>query len=64
MYVGLVRGRHFRIVSGYPSLQVPRAETLVERFTARMHVCWCLWLARGVWEHLFHARFFDAKVGS
>ena len=38
MYMGLVRGLYIRIYSGYPSLQVPRAETLVERFTARMHV--------------------------
>ena len=39
-----------RIFNVCPSLQVLRAETLVERFTARMHVRWCLWLARGVWE--------------
>ena len=38
MYMGLVRGLDIRIFSGYLSLQVPRAETLVERFTARMQV--------------------------
>ena len=47
-----------------PSLQALRAETMVERFTARMHVRWWFWLRRGVWENLFCVRFFDAKVGS
>jgi len=26
-------------------------------------MCWCFWLARGVWENLFHVRFFGVKVG-
>ena len=27
-------------------------------------MCWCLWLARGVWENLFDIEFVHAKVGS
>ena len=26
-------------------------------------MCWWLWLARGVWEHLFHVIFFGIKAG-
>ena len=27
-------------------------------------MCWWLWLARGVWENLFHTKFVGTKVGS
>ena len=37
-----------------PSLQALRAETMVERFTARMHVCWAF---RFIVRNLISARF-------
>ena len=45
--------------SDIPSLKVFRAETLVERFTARL----TFWDTRGLWENLFDTEFVRNKVG-
>ena len=61
--VSTVGGKRGGLLLANPSLQVLRAGTMVERFTARMHVCSSFWLGRGVPENLFGTKFGKVKVG-